>query len=178
MGAYIVMIDEIKIIYEENIQWLNFAELKNGALMTACIAILAVVSQLNIYFYLKCVLMIFSALVSIVCMTSFIPFLNQNEWIKKLAKKKFKRKNQSSLKDNNIIFYVNIFLSDKDDYKKALIEIVNNGKDYTFNRLENNYISQLMKISTIASIKYYIFNVAVKIFFAFSLFLVASIMIA
>lgn len=172
------MLDEIKKIYEENIQWLNFAELKNGALLTVSLAVLGVVSQTDIILYLKCILMICFSLLSLICMASFIPFLNQSKWIKEQARRKYAKKYGSSLQDHNIIFYVNIFLSNTNDYKLALSDIINNGQAYDFKKLEENYILQLFQISTISAIKYYFFNFAVKVFFAFVIVLVVSIIIA
>ena len=163
-----MMLNEIKKIYEENIQWLNFAELKNGALLTVSLAVLAFVSQIDINSYLKCILMICFSLLCLICMTSFIPFLNQSKWIKEQVRRKYATKYGSLLdNNNNIIFYVNIFLSNTNDYKLALIDVINNGQAYDFKKLENNYIFQLFQICTISSIKYYIFNFAVKIFFTF-----------
>lgn len=159
---------EIKKIYEENIQWLNFAELKNGALLTLCVATLGFIIQLNLNVCLKNIAIIFVMIILLICICSFIPFLNQNKYIKKLAYKSYSKKYNSSLIDNNVIFYVNIFLSNKQVYKKALKDILEK-PNYSFSKLDNNYLNQIIQISTIASIKYFIFKWGTYLYLVFSL---------
>ena len=56
---------------------------------------------------------------------------------------------------------MDIFVDGKDKYKEALIKVLNQNSSYPFSLLEENYIEQILQISTIASIKYYLFKKAV-----------------
>lgn len=171
-------IDNLKEIYNENIQWLNFAELKNGALLTLVIAILNIVAQANFSLFIKNFFIIYLALIALICLSSFIPFLNKNRWIRKYAINKYTKGYNGSLLSKNIIFYIEIFIDGKEKYRKALREVLNKGNSYTFSTLEENYIEQIIQISAIASIKYYIFKIAIELFSIMSLLMIVCIIIA
>lgn len=159
------MLEELKKIYEDNCNWLTYAELKNGALITLAGVVVGFISGSGLGITLKTLLEVLGIIVIIISGISFIPFLNSSKCIRKLCKKHYIRKKYyNSLVAKNVVFYVSIFLSTKDDYKKAVLETIPHGENYTFNKLELNYIEQIYQISTIAAIKYYLFNIAAGLF--------------
>lgn len=158
------MLEELKDIYKENIEWLSFAELKNGALLTISGVLLGIINQylekdfIILYEYL-CLLVIF------ICALSFVPYLNTNKFIvKNIRKECLKKGYKNCIEARNIIYYNCIFMSTKNDYIQALKDIILNDNQYAINKLEENYIDQIYQISTIASIKYYLFKLALIIF--------------
>lgn len=165
------MREELKAIYDENIQWLNFAELKNGALLTMMLALLGIITQIEMSIYITTFFAVFSIVIACICILSFVPFSNRLKFLSNYIKEEYAKKNTGSLNSKNIIFYVEIFVDGKDRYKEALIKVLNQNSNYPFSLLEENYIEQILQISTIASIKYYLFKKAV-------MFLMIMLMIA
>ena len=74
------MKEELKAIYDENIQWLNFAELKNGALLTMMLALLAIITQIEMSIYITIFFAVFASVIACVCVLSFVPFSNRLEF--------------------------------------------------------------------------------------------------
>lgn len=153
------MID-LKEIYQDNINWLNFAELKNGALLTVSCLFLQISLSIDTL-WVKSFFAVVYSIIIIITSISFIPFLNSRKFIKNLASKFYSKKYSDSFTSKNIVFYVNIFLSSKDIYVNAIKYI--SCKD-ELDRYEMNYVDQIIAISAIASIKYYLFNVSMHIF--------------
>ncbi len=156
------MMQYLKEIYDDNTNWLNFAELKNGALLAISGIFLQIIIDSIDMLYLRWSLVILCAITILLTGWSFIPFLNSNKPITWLAKKFYGRKNNNSLVAENIFFYVNVFLSTEDEYTQAVKNITNITNE--LNEIEKNYIKQIISISTIASIKYFIFSIAMCLF--------------
>lgn len=152
----------LKEIYEDNTNWLNFAELKNGALLAISGVFLQIIIDSIDSFGLRWLLVFLCVIIILLTGLSFIPFLNSNKSIKWLAKEFYDRKYTNSLNSGNIFFYVNVFLSSEDEYTEAVKSITNKKDD--LNEIEKNYIKQIMAISTIASIKYFIFTISMCLF--------------
>lgn len=155
-------LQELKSIYDENINWLNFAELKNGALLTISGLFLQIILDHIDTEWMKWALVCLCSLVLMVSSISFIPFLNSNCCVKCLAKRYYCKKYTDSLNARNIIFYVNIFLSSLESYTEAVNKSITENGD--LDCLSKNYIKQIMEISTIASIKYFIFGISMRLF--------------
>ena len=168
----------LKSIYDENIQWLTFAELKNGALLTIMVAIIGIISQIDMSLWVKSFFMVYSIVIILICIFSFIPFLNQKELVKKCAKCWYKKTYKGSFASNNIVFYAEIFTDGKENYKRAVKKILNLNASYSFSAIEKNYIEQIIQISTISSIKYYIFKMASIFFCIMSLCTIIAVIIA
>lgn len=167
----------LKDIYNDNIQWLNFAELKNGALVTVTGVICGIIIQLEIPLYVKVILVCICAIILFVGGLSFTPFLNTKKMIVGYAKKAYQKKGYKNVIDDvNIVFYVNIFLSEEDDYTYALQSTLTacNG----FCKLEKTYIRQIIQIAKIASIKYFIFESALKLYLVFFIAIIILAIIA
>lgn len=154
--------NELKEIYADNNNWLNFAELKNGALLAISLALFEVVIDIIVIPVLQIFLICMNGIVILICCISFIPFLNNNDIIKKLAVQHYSIKYSNSLDSKNIVFYINIFLSSEAQYKSAIQKATN--KTNGFNLMEENYINQIRAISTISAIKYYLFSIAMNLF--------------
>lgn len=173
------MTDKLKDIYQENIQWLNFAELKNGVLLAIMGVVLEVVGSQNIFNeIMKLGLIIFCAIIMIVCAMSFVPFINSNKYIVKITKKYYQWKGYKDAKEQqNIIFYVNIFLSQCNGYKEAVCNSLSVNIDDLEN-IDNNYIDQVIAISTISSVKYFLFSIGINLFMFLLLIFCLLIIIA
>lgn len=153
---------ELKDIYQDNVNWLNFAELKNGVLLTVSGLFLQMIIDNITSSCMKCILIFFCGVVILLTCVSFIPFLNSNKIIKSIAKKYYSNKFDDSLKCNNIVFYANVFLSSEKDYLQAVEKTIPN---LSLDSLERNYINQIRAISAIASIKYFLFSISMQVFF-------------
>ena len=155
------VLTELKDIYNDNIAWLNFAEVKNGALLTLTGIILTTFYNLSNCIWLKSIFVSLCIFIILINVCSFIPFLNNNILVKKLAKKYYQWcKFKSTNKQNNIIFYVSVFLSDNDtnEYENVILHFFNANN---LSPIQKNYIEQIKQISIIASIKYFFFTIAV-----------------
>lgn len=158
------MNDELKEIYKENVEWLNFAELKNGALLAISGVLLQIIFEHVDDIFLRTLFIVLYSLVIVITSVSFIPFLNSNKIIKWFAKKYYKRRKYKGCKEaSNIIFYVNIFLSSEEEYIEKAVEMLHL-KSKELDDFEKNYIKQLFPISTIVAIKYFLFDIAMRIF--------------
>lgn len=162
------MLEKLEKIYNENINWLNFAELKNGVLLAFGGAFIQIILEnFNIIRYGQAVLILCGVAI-VLSSASFLPFLNNNrliKWITKMFYKYIKRYKSSDDKvddKKNIIFYVSIFLCEKGKYSAVVEKEIGENNSVTF--LEKNYIDQIISISTIASIKYFFFTIAMYVF--------------
>ena len=155
------ILDELKEIYQDNINWLNFAELKNGVLLTISGLFLQFTLDNIQVVWMKYVLIALCSIIIILNCISFIPFLNSNKILTSFAKKYYSLKYNDSKEDKNIVFYVNVFLSSDKEYLSAIKKIT---KASSFNDFEINYINQIKAICVIASIKYFLFTLAACVF--------------
>ncbi len=165
------MLDELKDIYKDNINWLTFAELKNGVIITVSGVFLGIINTCIKNNYIKSCFFILCVITILISGMSFIPFLNNSKLIKNIAKKHYIKCGNKNCKDSeNIIFYIAVFLSTMEIYISSLKEILIGSNTYELTGLEKNYVTQIYQISTIASIKYYFFKCACYVF-AIMLFL-------
>ena len=92
---------------------------------------------------------------------SFVPFLNRSEWLKSNCYLKY-----SSIGEN-AVFYHSIFVRTyKNNIEDSIQEYKNilmrRGLTNLDNKLTIDYLIQIIEVSTVGTIKYYLFNLAIK----------------
>lgn len=154
-------VQELKDIYSDISDWLKFAEAKHAAFIAAGIAIVAVIldkfKEVNSQ-------SVSAILVLILCMFpslfSQIPFLNQNKTLINIVVKHYCK---SNIAKNNV-FYLSIFIRSQIDCDAFRTEYLNEiGVTEFDDALVNSYLDQIIDVSKVASIKYWLFDFAVKI---------------
>lgn len=153
-------IQEMKDIYSDISEWLKFAEAKHAGFFAAGIAIIAIILDkcqgINTQ---SCLAVIISVLLMLPSLISQIPFLNTHPFFIRKTIKHYGKKN--ILKNN--VFYLSIFLWSQADLNTFKVEYLNQmGATDHSTVLLNSYLNQIIEVSKVASIKYYLFEVAVK----------------
>lgn len=176
------VVKELKDIYNDNMQWLNFAELKNGALLTLTAVILGLLNDVMGNCNMKYVFLFLGVIIIAICMFSYYPYLNKiiqkRGRLYEIVKKSYKKTGKDALESMNVVFYVSVFLSEKKLYMKAIKKVLGLDKDYLFTHMEENYIDQIIAISNISCIKYYMFKLAIRLFGVMTLLMLVGILIA
>lgn len=162
-------LDEAQKIYADISSWLNFCELKHAGMFAAYMALFIAVLQLEIDGWIGAQVVVLLALIPcLICnVISFIPVLNQRKWIKKASWRKI----HPNLKVNRV-FYNSIFqqshtisngkLNDvRSDYKNFFMSEFS-GARLVSGSLLDNYLDQIVEVSSVAAIKYYLFGLACK----------------
>ena len=160
------MIEDLEKIYADVSEWLKFAEAKHAAalaLWTALIvAVISVDLSSGINFKCYCVMLLIFIFGMMLNVISFIPFLNRAKKLGDWCYKKISKKRNAT---NNLVFYQNIFLISGspaldfniriDKYKDKL-----KLKYSTMSRdtLLDSYIEQIVSVSTVATIKIFLFD--------------------
>lgn len=170
---YMNRLNELQEIYKDNSEWLKFAELKNGLLLTIVGILTGFFDGLISTPIVRVTFIVLNLIIMLICCVSFIPFLNSQKFIVKRARQHYAKKYTQG-KLNNIVFYIEIFLLGEQDYRKTVQEVLRIESSVEFSNIENIYLSQIFHISTIASIKYYLFDVAVQILLAVFILLVVQ----
>ena len=177
-------LDEIKDIYQNISEWLKFAEAKHAGLIAVWIALfVAIFSERDMFINYTCLytlillLLLFGFLINLI---SFMPFLNRSTIIKHLCSHSCKAYS------GNRIFYQSIFV---DTY----ISNVNSGTAslniYKQNFLPefsaqyesdllNDYIRQIIDVSTVGTIKTYLFGLSIKYTIVVIIIITAGLIIA
>lgn len=174
------ILEEVQKIYNDVSEWLKFLEAKHAALFAVWTALLIAVVTADFFveaiILWKAVLVIPILVGSMINMISFIPFLNRCKFLRERCYQKYKTST------DNIVFYQAIFSktyqsnnSEEDKYKELLEEYFEREID---DKLTKDYIKQIVEVSTVASIKAYLFSVAVKYTMAVSLLVIAGLIIA
>lgn len=152
-------------IYQDINEWLKFAEAKHAALIAAWIALWIGIISLeveNSYAMVQRVALFCITLCAAINFLSFFPFLNKSDIIKKLCRKKYYRTS------DNILFYISIFIQSADPnvYK---INFMNSLGDINISSsgLLDHYLNQIIDVSTVATIKVYLFAISLKLAAAF-----------
>lgn len=154
-------------LYEDTAKWLTFAEAKHVALITLMSFIItALLDKFSIFKSVPQVMIYtligLSILIILISISSFIPFFNLRKALIKASYNHYKPQNT-----RNVLFYISIFCMSQegiDTYEEALVQkmlATNN----SFNNIEKEYIHQIKDLSTVASIKYYLFEKAMLLFF-------------
>ena len=161
-------LEEAQKIYADVSSWLNFCELKHAGMFAAYMALFIAIVQLKVHWGEVQALVLIALLLCLICnVVSFIPFLIQREWIKKVSWRKI----PPNLKVNRV-FYNSIFrqshtmvngkLNDvRSDYKNFFMSEFS-GVRLASGSLLDNYLDQIVEVSSVAAIKYYLFGLACK----------------
>lgn len=160
------LVEELRAINNDVSEWLKFGEAKHAGVFAVWTALVIAIISSETYWRqdneIKMIIIIPLIGILISCL-AFLPFTNRIAVIKGLCYIKYK-----NIKSENILFYQNIFIvagceKDRkmgiDNYKKLLkrnYEIEMEGE------LIDNYIQQIIDISTVATIKFYLFNWSIK----------------
>lgn len=164
-------LEEAQKIYADVSSWLNFCELKHAGMFAAYMALFIAVLQLESNVWVGARVIVLLALMPcLICnVTSFIPFLNQRKWIKKASWRKISPNVKVNRVFYNSIFQqshtmVNGILNDvPSDYKNFFMSGVSSQVTLVPGSLLDNYLDQIIDISDVAAIKYYLFGLACKI---------------
>ncbi len=160
-----IPLDEVQKIYNYVSEWLKFAEAKHAGLFAIWIALLIGVVSTDLFSTLNMTLQVIIIIVillgSSINLFSFVPFLNRFVWLKNHCFKKY-----SSIGEN-VVFYQSIFVKTyKDNIDESIEEykkiLARKGFGVINDNLINDYIRQIIEVSTVGTIKVYLFSLAVK----------------
>lgn len=168
--------DRLKYIYDDIYRWLIFAEAKNLALTTICLVIIGNVMSNNFninskWFPVSLCTVIFLGLACVLLICSMIPFLNNNNLIKKCVKKRYYKYRDS----NSAIFYGSIFYKHiESTYRNIVNELNSDNND--LNKFEEDLVQQIEETSTVTIIKIWFFDITIKLLlFGICIFLIVFI---
>ncbi|GFO85837.1 hypothetical protein [Anaerostipes butyraticus] len=160
---------EIQYIYKDVSEWLKFAEVKHAGLFAVWTAILISLVSEKDWFNEPLVENTFLLIIafggSLINIISFIPFLNRSQYIKEKCYQKYCKY------ANNSVFYQSVFVATyskigiQDSVEKYIRMLEKKGVHFENIQLEEDYLKQIIEVSTVATIKIYLFNVAVKYVF-------------
>lgn len=165
-------LEELKHIYADVSEWLKFLEAKHAGLFAVWTAVIIALFSTDQFYKLliwKQVAMVILACVGIlISAIALVPFLNQQKILKKCIQKMAYNKYKGY--KENTVFYTATFVSTYNtdtDYRneafnryKAILES-RNFEDLD-DPLNQDYMNQIIDVSTVGSIKAYLFNVATK----------------
>lgn len=158
-------LDEVQKIYNDVSEWLKFAEAKHAGLFAIWMALLIGIVSTDLFLMLnmplKVMIIIVILLGSSINLFSFVPSLNRFKWLKSHCFKKY-----SSIGEN-VVFYQSIFVKTYKDNMNDSIEeykkiLTRKGFGTIDGDLINDYIRQVIEVSTVGTIKVYLFSSAVK----------------
>lgn len=158
-------IEELYSVLNQVIDWLKFAESKNGALLAAesaaIFAFFSAFSQIQ-YSYFSIwgliylgILLVCLFVSLLYCLISFIPDLNLS----------FKEKINDCSEDNNLCFFAHIAELSPEEYLSRFYE-KREIKFKEINKFELDLAQQIVINSKIACRKYKLFEIAIKFTFA------------
>lgn len=157
-------IQEMKDIYSDISEWLKFAEAKHAGFFAAGIAIIAIILDKCQGVNMKsCLAIIIPVLIMLPSLISQIPFLNGHPTLVKRTVKYYSNKNIMQNNGQNNVFYLSIFIRSQTHSNTFKATYLNQmGATDHSDILLNSYLDQIVEISKVASIKYYLFHVAIR----------------
>lgn len=170
----------LKCIYDDIYRWLVFAETKNAAFLTFVSVFMGWIigSKDNMLIYnnfIKIFLIVLCTMVIIILIVSYVPFLNSSRFLQECMYHYYIDK-----KNDNYMFYLNIFLYVYEQnylngtkFKQILCNEYGILQEQ-LSKFEKDLIMQIEATSSIATIKYYCFNVAIKVIIVLILTLLVS----
>lgn len=165
-------LEELKSIYADASEWLKFLEAKHAGLFAVWTAALIAMFSTEQFYDISIFLQ--GVMVAVVCggllidLIALAPFLNQRERIKnKLQKATYEK---YKMYDENAVFYITVFSKTYNTNTDYRAESVRRYKDILLQRgfqdldtqLYIDYMMQIIDVSTVGSIKAYLFNLATK----------------
>lgn len=155
------MEEKLKYIYDDVYRWLIFAEAKNGAFITILLVLIERItssSNAKQWLPLKCCILFFVVVSIIILASSFIPYLNNCQFIKKRIDKKYCTKFHSK----NAIFYGSIYFLIKENKYSEIVK-----RKYHSNTelkdFEKDLVDQIGEVSETVLIKIWFFERTVKV---------------
>ena len=155
------ILQELQTIYADVSEWLRFAEVKHAGLFAVWTAILIAVVNIDSFFNnitIGKTLFIIVILVGIaIDLLAFFPFLNRCEIIKQWCYREYRKYSGNSL------FYQSIFVDTygADPVNKYSTILTGKGLVLKNSELEKDYLKQIVEVSTVGTIKVYLFRIAV-----------------
>lgn len=156
-------LNEVQKIYNDVSEWLKFAEAKHAGLFAIWMALLTgiVSTDLILNIEIQIIIVIVILFGSSINLISFVPFLDRSEWLKSNCYLKY-----SSIGEN-AVFYQSIFVRTyKNNIEDSIQEYKNilmrRGLTNLDNKLTIDYLRQIIEVSTVGTIKCYLFNLAIK----------------
>ena len=165
-------LEELKNIYSDAPEWLKFLEAKHAGLFAVWTALLFALFSTDRFYDLQLfgqiVLVLLACSGILIDTAALTPFLNQQKGLKKYIQKK----TYSKYKDcgENSVFYISIFVKTYSTGRNCRSEEIRKYNEILHNRnlgnldelLCKDYINQIIDISTVGSVKAYLFDIATK----------------
>lgn len=173
-------LQELQAIYADVSEWLRFAEAKHAGLFAVWTAILIAVISIDSFFdritMEKALLLIIILVGIMIDLISFLPFLNRDARIRRWCYKEYKRYSGNSLFYQSI--FVDTYSESGDSIHKYKTILAGKGLELENSELEKDYLKQIVEVSTVGTIKVYLFRVAAQYTFFIIIMLMISIIIA
>lgn len=154
-------LDELLSEVFENVNnWLNFAEAKNAAniaLVIASIAAIVSYNEINCFLYLVSLFFILSGIFS---MLSFLPKLTGKSKIRKILDCITSCLKKDTTEEN-LLFFEDIKKYSKEEYVKKINEVYYNYSDKQITKYQLDLSNEIIYNSYIASLKYWLFKIAI-----------------
>ncbi len=163
-------------IYINVSDWLKFAESKHAGVFAAWVAIFIALLSSSDYFNISQKAFV---IISVICLIgvlinviSFFPFLNRFTFLKERCRNKYSHYSGSA------IFYQSIFVDTYSNNPEESInkyqQILKEKSNLNFDdNLSRDYLLQIIQMSTVASLKIYLFELSIK----YILFFISAIVI-
>lgn len=176
--------EELQKIYSDVSEWLKFLEAKHATVFAVWTALLIAIVTTDfgtaISVFWKTTAIVACVLGILINLISFIPFLNNCKLLRYLCHKHYLKKTT-----DNIVFYQSIFVNTYikksetetrlDKYEKQLKQRF----DYaTNNKYLKDYLNQIIDVSTVATVKAYLFQISVSYIMMIALCLILLCVIA
>lgn len=176
-------LEEVQKIYGDASEWLKFIETKHAGLFAVWTAffIAVITSDFfgNIEIFFKAIIIIPILIGILIDLASFVPFLNQSKMLRKRSYKYY------SKNTGNMVFYVSIFIdtySEEKDIEYSVERyktiIAEENYDDLNTKIVTDYVKQIIDVSTVATIKAYLFNLATKYTSLIIIIAIATLIIA
>ncbi|MCD7990272.1 MAG: hypothetical protein LUK37_00170 [Clostridia bacterium] len=177
-------LDQIKDIYQDINEWLKFIEAKHAGLFAIWIALfVALLSEnehFSVHLTIYTTLLILLLLGAFINLISFMPFLNKSNFIRRICYNSYKKIS------GNKVFYQSVFVDtySSDAYNATIScnkykQLFSTDFDLSCtSSLLDDYIRQVIEVSTVATIKTYLFGLSIKYAIITSIIIIVGLIIA
>ncbi len=175
--------EELAKIYGDVSEWLKFAETKHAAVFAAWIAILIAALSIDKFYALSIfwnVVIIIPILVGMaINLMAFMPFTNRSKMLRNRCKTVYGHI------EENCVFYQSIFVHTynenwklKEQMEKYKTMLESSFEHPAYTKLDDDYVTQIIEVSTVATIKIYLFSLSVKYIVCLLCLIFVSLIIA
>ena len=163
-------------VYQDINEWLKFTEAKHAALLAAWIALWIGIISIDLQYpftIVRYTALICITLCASINFLSFFPFLNKMDILQKLCRQKYDGAS------NNVLFYISIFIqsADRNAYKVNFMNSLGKTNISSFG-LFDHYLNQIIDVSTVTTIKVYLFALSLKLAVVSFIIVLLSLLIA